>query len=65
MCGELEKRNRLHQENHARVCQEIEELRSNCCEEPDRARQARNDDLSVQQHRNPTTVSQLMTQFLE
>ena len=31
--GELEKRNRLFQEDHAIDCQEIEELRRICCEE--------------------------------
>ena len=30
LCGELELRNRLFQENHARDCQEIEELRRIC-----------------------------------
>ena len=41
-------RNRLFQENHARDCQEIEELRSICCEEADRARQARSQILELQ-----------------
>ena len=63
--GELELRNRLFQENHARDCQEIEELKSICCEEADRARQARSDELSMQQNRNPTTVSQMMAQIRE
>ena len=58
-------RNRLCQENHARDCQEIEELRRNCCEEKNRAKQARNDESSVHQERNPTTVSQLLTQIQE
>ena len=55
-------RNRLFQENHARDCQEIEELRSICCEEANRARQARIDELSMHQERNPTTVRQMMAQ---
>ena len=59
--GELELKNRLFQENHARGCQEIEELRRVCCEEADRARQARFDELSMHQERNP--VSQLLTQI--
>ena len=63
--GEVELRNRLFQENHARDCQKIEELRSTCCEEADRARQARIDELSVQQEWNPTTVSQMMAQTRE
>ena len=45
--GELELRNRLFQEDHARDCQEIEELRRLCCEETDRARQASIEQLSV------------------
>ena len=42
--------------------QEIEELRRICCEETDRARQLRRDELSMQQERHRTTVSQLFTQ---
>ena len=60
--GELEKRNGLFRENQATDCQEIEELRRICCEETDRARQARIDELSMHQERNPTTVSQLLAQ---
>ena len=58
-------RNRLFQEDHVRDCQEIEELRRICCEETDRARQARIDELSLRPERNPTTVSQLMAQIRE
>ena len=46
-------RSRLYQENHAKDCQEIEELRRICCEETDRARQLRIDELSMHQERNP------------
>ena len=56
-------RNRLCRENQAKDCQEIEELRRICCEETDRARQLRIDELSMQEERNPTTVSQLLTQI--
>ena len=56
-------RNRLFRENQAKDCQEIEELRRICCEETDRARPVRIDDLSLHQERNPTTVSQLLTQI--
>ena len=56
-------RNRIFQESHARNCKEIEELRRICCKKTDRARQARIDELSMQQERNPTTVSQLLTQI--
>ena len=38
-------RNRLFPENQAKDCQEIEELRRICCEETDRARQARIDEF--------------------
>ena len=58
--GESELRNRLFQESHARDCQEIEELRRICCEETAEARQARIEELSLHQQRNPTTVSQMM-----
>ena len=54
---------RVGRENQARDCQAVEELRRICCEETDRARQARIDELSVRQERNPTTVSQLLTQI--
>ena len=60
-CGELKMRNRLFQENRAGDCQEIEERRRICCEEADRARRLRIDELSVQQEKNPTSVSQLLT----
>ena len=63
LCGELEMRNRLFQESRARSCQEIDELRRICCEETDRARQLRIDEMSMQQERDPTTVSQLLTQI--
>ena len=63
LCGELELRNRLLQENHARNCQETEALRRICCEETDRARQLRIDELSLQQEKNPATVSHLLTQI--
>ena len=47
------------------ACQEIEELRSICCEQSHRARQARTDELSLKQERNPTTVSQMVAQIRE
>ena len=58
-------RNRIFQEGRARDCQEIEELRRTRCEESNRARQARNDELSMHQEGNLTTVSHLLTQILE
>ena len=56
-------RHRIFQEHRARNCQDIQELRRICCEETNRARQLRLDELSVQQERNPSTVSQLLTQI--
>ena len=53
-------RNRLFQENQTRDCQEIEEWR---CQETDRARQAILDDLSMHAKRDPTSLSQLLTQI--
>ena len=46
-------RNKLFQESRTKDCQEIEELRRRCCEESDRARQAKLDELSVMQQRDP------------
>ena len=60
LCRESEFRNLLFQKDHARDFKEIEELRRICCEEVDQARQARIEELSMQQERNPMTVSQLM-----
>ena len=59
--GELEMRSRLFQKHHARDSREIEESRRTCCEEADRARQARIDELSMHQERSVTIVSQLLT----
>ena len=61
--GEMELRSGLFQENHARDCQEIEELSRRCCEEIEQTRQARSEELSLQQRRNPTTMSQMMAQI--
>ena len=56
-------RSRLFHQSQAKDCQEIEELRRICCQETDRARKARIDELSMHQERNLTTVSQLMRKF--
>ena len=56
-------KNRLFQEDHARDCQEIEELSRICCEETDQARQVRIEELPMQQQRNPTTLNQMMAQI--
>ena len=61
MYGDLELRKRPFQEDHARDCQEFEELRRICCEEIDQAIQARIEELSsLQQHRNPSIASQMV-----
>ena len=54
-------RNRLFQENHGKVHQEIEERI--CCEVIEQTRQARSEESSMQQRRNPTTVSQMMARI--
>ena len=43
----------------------MEELRRICCEERDRARQLRIDELSVQQEENPSTVNLLLARIQE
>ena len=65
LCGELETRNQLFQETRTKDCREIEELRSRCCQESDKARQAKFDELSTKQQRNPQTVSQLTAPIRE
>ena len=65
LCGELGMRNNLFKKSRTKDCQEIEELRRRCCEESDRARQAKLDELSVMQQRDPQTVSQLLAQMRE
>ena len=58
-------RNRIFQESRARTCQEIWGISENLLQKKktDRARQARIDELSMHQERNPTTVSQLVNQI--
>ena len=63
LCDDLEMRNRSFQEDRARDCQEIEELRRICCAEADRARRLKLDELSLKQKENPSTVDQLMAQI--
>ena len=46
-----------------KIAKQIEELKSICCEDGDRARQARIVKLSLHLERNPTTVRQLLTHF--
>ena len=58
-------RNKLFQESCTKDCQKIEEVRSRCHEEGDKARQAKLYELSMMQQRNPQTVSQLLAQIRE
>ena len=66
--GYLKKLNLINssfQEDRARDCQEIEELRRLCSMEADRARQLKLDELSMQQKENHSTVNQLLAQIQE
>ena len=56
LCGKLDMRNRLFNESRTESCQEIEELRRICCEDTDRARRARIDELSRHQERFLSTA---------
>ena len=47
--GEPHIKNKIFQDDRAKDCQAIEELRSICCEEADRARQLKIDERSMQQ----------------
>ena len=58
---ELTMKSNLYQENHARNCQEIEELRRICCKQAERVSQLRIDDISMQKEENPSTVNQLLS----
>ena len=59
LCGEFELKNRLHQESDTRSRQEFEELRRRC-NRGDKLAQHRLDECSVQQKRDPDTVSRLI-----
>ena len=61
MNGQLDLRKRLFQESQAKDCHEIEEWRELVAK--NRARQARIDELSLHQERNPTTVSQILARI--
>ena len=56
-------RDKAFQEDRARECQEVEELRRICCAEAHRARQLKYDELSTQQKENPSTLNLLMVQI--
>ena len=65
LCGELERKNRLHQESHTRNRQKIEELRRCCYKEANKLSQYRLDEFSIVQERDPNTVSHLKDQIGE
>ena len=62
LIGELELKNRIYQESHTTTSREIEKLRRMCCEETNRVRKLRIEEMSMQQERDPTTLSQLLSQ---
>ena len=54
LCGELEMRNSLFQESRTKDCREIEEFRNLAAmKKVIKARQAKLDELSMKQQRNP------------
>ena len=65
LCGELDRKNRLHQESYTRNRQEIEELRRRCYKEENKLSQYRLDEFSMLQERDPNTVSHLKDQIRE
>ena len=65
LCGELERKNRLHQESYTRNRQEIEELRRRCYKAEHKLSQYRLDEFSMLQERDPKTVSHLKDQIRE
>ena len=65
LCDELEMRDKASQEDRARKCQEIEELRRICRTEAERVRQLRSEELSAQKEQSKSTVHQLMVQIQE
>ena len=65
MCSELEMKNRLHQECHARCCQEIEELKRRCYNEENGVTQQKLNEYSLQHDQKSRTVSLLRDQVRE
>ena len=57
-------RNTAFKEDRARDYQEIEELRRICCEETDKVRDLKLDELSTQPKESLSTVNQLLVQIL-
>ena len=63
--GEVSTKNRIHQEHHARDCQDRVKLRKICCKQADRVRRLRIDEVSKQKKQNSSTVNQLLSQIQE
>ena len=59
LCTELDRRERVLQEDRMRTLQEIEELKNMCCTEAARAKQLRMDELSILEKESQSTVTQL------
>ena len=62
LCSELEMKNRLHQECHARSCQEIEELKRSCFKEENEVTQQKMHEYYMQHDQESRTVSLLRDQ---
>ena len=62
LCSELEMKKRLHQECHARSCQEIEELKRHCSQEENEVTRQKNNEYSMQHDQESRTVSLLRDQ---
>ena len=58
-CGDLEMRNRLFP---LEIAKQLKNYEESVAKETDRARQLRIDELALQQEKNPTTESRLLTQ---
>ena len=63
LCEEMGMKNRASHQDRQRDCQEIAELRRNCCMEAVRAQQLKLDELPTQQKENFSTVNQLLAQI--
>ena len=59
LCGEVERKNRIHQECYARSCQEVEELKRRCSREENELTQQKLKGDSMQHGRESQTVSPL------
>ena len=65
LCTELDRKERLLQEDRMRSLQEKQELKKMCCIEAEKAKQLRRDELSIQEKESKSTVNHLMVQIQE